>query len=266
VKKTSSLASLNPFIDENGLLRVGGRLNNSHLSWSSKHPLILNGHSRFTELIINQAHITTLHGGPKLTFSFLRNKYWIISGMSTVKREIRRCVKCRRYSEMKCQQIMADLPQPRVVPSRPFTHCGVDFTGQVDLKLNKGRGVRTSKGYILIFVCLSTKALHFELVSDLSTPTFLAAFRRFCSRRGVPSHMYSDNGTNFVGANKLLKKEYLEIMNNINKDFLDSLSEMNIEWRFNAPAYPSAGGLWEEKFKVSSEADHRRSKANLRRV
>jgi len=115
-------------------------------------------------------------------------------------------VKCRRFSEEKQHQLMADLPEPRVTPSRPFTHSGVDFTGHFDIKMNKGRGIRTSKGYVAVFVCLATKAVHLELVSDLSTQSFLAAFRRFCSRRGTPSHIYSDNGTNFVGANRLLKR------------------------------------------------------------
>lgn len=245
----SKISCLNPSMDEHGILRVGGRLKNASINDSSKHPIILSSHSRLTDLIIGQAHITTLHGGPRLTLSYIRDRYWIISGIRTVKRKLRSCVKCQRFSQTKYHQIMADLPQPRVTPSRPFTHTGVDFTGHVELKANKGRGIKTVKGYVAVFVCLATKAVHLELVSDLSTPAFLAAFRRFSARRGTPCHVYSDNGTNFVGANRIIKKEYQDIIATINTDFFNNINDMNIRWHFNAPAWPSAGGLWEAAVK-----------------
>lgn len=259
LKRTSKLLCLNPYIDsKDGLLRVGGRLNNSWLQQSSKHPIILPSHGRLTELIIHQAHLVMLHGGPSLTLAYIREKFWIVSGLRTVKRELRKCVKCRRFNSESNTQIMADLPEARVTPSRPFTHTGVDFTGYFEIKANKGRGVKTTKGYVAVFVCLATKAVHLELVSDLSTPGFLAAFRRFCARRGPPSHMYSDNGTNFVGANRVLKKEYKEILQTIDENFFKNTREFDIQWTFNAPAYPSAGGLWEAAVK--------RLKYHLRRV
>lgn len=144
---------------------------------------------------------------------------------------------------------MADLPRPRVNPSRPFTNTGVDFTGHVDVKANRGRGVRTSKGYVAVFVCLVTKAVHLELVADLSTPAFLAAFRRMCARRGTPRHVYSDNGTNFVGANNILKREYRAIIDTIDNSFIKNINELGVTWHFNAPAWPNAGGLWEAAVK-----------------
>ncbi|XP_063899082.1 uncharacterized protein LOC135119161 [Helicoverpa armigera] len=144
---------------------------------------------------------------------------------------------------------MADLPRPRVNPSRPFTNTGVDFTGHVEVKANKGRGVKTTKGYIAVFVCLATKAVHLELVSDLSTPAFLAAFRRMAARRGTPRHVYSDNGTNFVGADKTLRQEYKAILDTIDTSFIKSINELGVTWHFNAPSWPSAGGLWESAVK-----------------
>lgn len=249
VRSNSSLANLHPFLDENGILRVGGRLAHSNISSSAKHPIILSNHSRLTDLLIHQAHITTLHGGPRLTLSYLRENYWIISGMRTIKRQLRQCVKCRRFSPESHQQIMADLPQARVTPSRPYTHTGTDFSGYVELKASKGRGMKTYKGYVAVFVCLATKAVHLELVTDLSTPAFLAAFRRFCARRGTPRRMYSDNGTNFIGAKRALDSEYQEIIKTINQDLFSKISDMNIEWSFNAPGWPSAGGLWEAAVK-----------------
>lgn len=249
VSASSHLSSLKPFLDEQGVLRVGGRLEHADITYSAKHPVILTSKNRLTELIIHQAHLTTLHGGPRLTLSFIREKYWILSGIRTVKKQIRLCTKCRRYSQEHRQQIMADLPGPRVTPSRPFTNVGVDFTGHVEIKANKGRGIRTSKGYIAVFVCLVTKAVHLELVSDLSTSAFLAALRRMCARRGTPSNMYSDNGTNFIGAARLLKSEYLEIIQSINTDVITDITSMGINWHFNAPAWPNAGGLWEAAVK-----------------
>lgn len=249
VELSSKIANLNPYLDENGILRVGGRLNHSIVSSTAKHPIILSNHSRFTDLIIHQAHITTLHGGPRLTLSYIRENYWILSGMRTVKRQLRQCVKCRRFSSEKHQQIMADLPRARVTPSRPFTHTGVDFTGHVDVKLSRGRGVKTYKGYVAVFVCLATKAVHLELVSDLSTPAFLAAFRRFCARRGTPRHVYSDNGTNFIGAKRALDKEYQEILRTLDTDFFTNINQMNINWSYNAPTWASAGGIWEAAVK-----------------
>lgn len=88
----------------------------------------------------------------------------------------------------------------------------MDFTGQVDVKANKGRGIRTSKSYITIFICVYNNAIRLELVSDLSTPNFLAALKRFSARRVSPKHIYSDSGTNFVGAAKVLDKERKEAL------------------------------------------------------
>lgn len=242
----SDLLRLNPFLDENDILRVGGRLQNTKLTDTSKHPIIIPHDSRLTELVINQAHKATLHGGPRLTLAVLRNHWWIIGGNRAVKKHIRTCVTCRRFDNTKQYQQMADLPEPRVTPSRPFTHTGVDFTGQVELKLNKGRGVRTTKGYIAVFVCFATKAIHLELVSDLSSAAFMAAFKRMCARRGTPKHMYSDNGTNFIGAAKTLTQEYKQALKlYVDNAFLNDIAELGIKWHFNAPSWPSGGGLWE---------------------
>lgn len=249
VHKKSKIISLNPFIDEQGILRVGGRLRNSTMAFSTKHPIILSPGSRFTKLLIYMAHLAVLHGGPKLTLTYLREKYWVINGIRTVKKQLSECVKCRRYHNIRQQPIMADLPEVRITPSRAFSNVGVDFTGHVEIKTNKGRGVKTTKGYVAVFVCMSTKAVHLELVSDMSTATFLAAFKRMCARRGSPANVYSDNGTNFVGAAKALRREYKDILDIINASFDYGTKDMDIRWHFNAPAWPNAGGLWEAAVK-----------------
>ncbi|XP_063636142.1 uncharacterized protein LOC134806751 [Cydia splendana] len=249
VSTKSNILKLNPFLDDNDVLRVGGRLNNSSLHDYTKHPMIIAKNSRLTELLVKRAHLENLHGGPKLTLVHLRDKYWIVGGYQAVKKYLHQCVTCRRFNAAQQQQIMADLPRPRVTPSRPFLHTGIDFTGFVDIKANKGRGIKTLKAYIAVFVCLATKAVHLELVSELSSSAFLAAFRRFCARRGAPKDMYSDNGTNFVAANRQLQKEHKEILQSMDTTVINCLTDKGTTWHFNAPAWPSAGGLWEASVK-----------------
>ncbi|XP_022835967.1 uncharacterized protein LOC111363382 [Spodoptera litura] len=254
----SNILKLNPFLDSNGVLRVGGRLKHSNLPEESKHPILIPGEGRLTQLIIEKAHQQTLHGGARLTLAYTRNNYWIISGNRTVKKALRQCIRCRRYATSRTEQLMGNLPKERITPSRPFSHTGIDFTGHVDVKINKGRGIKTCKGYIAIFICMCTKAVHIELVSDLSTPTFIAALKRMCARRGTPNHIYSDNGTNFVGAAKILKEEFQLFKTMLSPEFFKEINNLQIEWHFNAPSWPSAGGLW--------EAAVRSMKAHLKRV
>lgn len=249
VSSKSKISNLNPYLDENQVLRVGGRLMHAHISPEMKNPAILPQNHRLTELVINHAHGLTFHGGARVTLAFTRQKYWILSGNRTTKKYIRKCVTCRRQQPTMNKQIMGHLPEPRVNPSRPFKHTGVDFTGHVLYKASKGRGVKTSKGYVAVFVCMATKAIHLELVSDLSTSAFIAALRRMAARRGMPEHIYCDNGSNFVGASRILQEEYQEIQQIFNEGLQNELTDMEIKFHFNAPSWPSAGGLWESSVK-----------------
>lgn len=257
ISTKSNLLKLTPFLDDSGILRVKGRLGYSTLSAEAKHPVILPATGRLTELLIQEAHRDTLHGGARLTLAHLRQKFWIIGGSRTVKKELRQCIRCHRFKPSRNVQLMADLPKERVTPSRPFTNTGVDYTGHVDVKINKGRGVKTCKAYIAIFICMVTKAVHLELVSDLTTQTFLAAFKRMCARRGTPRHVFSDNGTNFVGAAKLLQQEFSHHKTFETSEFIDEMSNLQIEWHFNAPLWPTAGGLWEAAVKSMKYHLHR---------
>lgn len=250
VSNRSKILKLTPFLDENDVLRVGGRLQYAHIHPDMKNPIILPSDSRLTELLIDQAHKLTYHGGARMVLGFLRQKYWIIKGNNTTKKIIRKCVTCRRQNPNKNYQIMGDLPGARVNKSRPFLHTGVDFTGHVFIKASKGRGIKTTKGYVAVFVCMATKAVHLELVSDLTTSGLIAALRRMSARRGTPHHVYSDNGRNLLGASNVLQKEYQDLQEiMMNDGFVNEISDMEITWHFNAPAWPSAGGLWEAAVK-----------------
>lgn len=170
----SQLSELSPFIDLNGLLRVGGRLRDANINLDMKHPLIIPKNSHLSDLLIDQAHLMTFHGGARLTQAHLRQQYWILGGNRAVKKRLRQCVKCRRHDPIKHNQIMGDLPAARTNQTRPFYQTGVDYTGYVDVKSSRGRGIKTTKGYIAVFVCMVTKAVHLELVSDLTAAAFLA--------------------------------------------------------------------------------------------
>lgn len=167
VKKSSKLKALDPYLDEDGILKVGGRLRNSKLANEVKHPIILGHASRLTYLVVAEAHLKTLHGGVQLMLTYLRSKYWILRAKSLVKQCIHRCLICARHGARVKTQLMGDLPSFRVKPARPFLNSGVDFAGPIQILIKKGRGAQTSKAYIAIFVCMSTKAIHLELVADL---------------------------------------------------------------------------------------------------
>ncbi|GFV76413.1 integrase catalytic domain-containing protein [Trichonephila clavipes] len=201
----SPLRSLHPFIDEHGLVRVGGRLQNSQLRFNSKHPIILPSQHSISELLIKEQHIAHLHAGPTLLAHVLRQSHWIVGSRKLINKCIRKCLKCNKFkTSTTTPQLMGNLPKHRVTLERPFFSCGIDYAGPVLIKCNKGRGTKSTKGYIALFVCLATKAVHIEAVGDLTTDSFIAALRRLGARRGAPRHIYSDNGTNFVGARRKL--------------------------------------------------------------
>ncbi|XP_071578834.1 uncharacterized protein [Temnothorax nylanderi] len=143
---------------------------------------------------------------------------------------------------------MAELPPPRVTISRAFTHTGVDYAGPIALRTTRGRGHKAYKGFLAIFVCMCTRAVHLEVVSDLTTDAFLAAFRRFTSRRGICEVMYSDRGTNFVGADTELRRFFKAAIQD-NPQWANLLSTEGVKWKFNPPSAPHMGGLWEAAVK-----------------
>ncbi|XP_075163139.1 uncharacterized protein LOC142235767 [Haematobia irritans] len=243
--KGSSLIKLMPFIDNEGLLRVGGRLQNSSFAFDMKHPITLSKRNPLSSLLILDSHEKTLHGGITLTMSYVGRKFWIISGNQLAKTIIHKCMKCFRFSAKTSQQIMGNLPAVRLNASRPFKHSGVDYAGPIMLKNSSLRSTIISKGYICVFVCMVTKALHLEAVSDLTTNAFMAAFRRFVSRRGTCTDIYSDCGTNFVGASKELKILFNRSSKSLPDDLRHALSLNCTNWHFIPPASPNFGGLWE---------------------
>ncbi|XP_046145417.1 uncharacterized protein LOC114881524 [Osmia bicornis bicornis] len=244
VRRSSALRALKPFLDDQGLLRVGGRLDLASIPYNERHPYIIGKKNALATLLVRDAHLRTLHGGPQLTRSMLARRYWIIHGRSLVRDVIKGCVKCARYSGRPTTQLMAPLPLERITPRRPFLSTGVDYAGPVKLRTSPGRGHKSYKGYIALFICLTTRAFHLEAVSDLTSASFLAAFRRFVSRRGRCATMLRDNGTVFHGADRELRNMF----RGASAFYLDaaaSLAADGTDWSFIPPYAPHFGGLWE---------------------
>ncbi|XP_043474288.1 uncharacterized protein LOC122506261 [Leptopilina heterotoma] len=243
----SKLLPLSPFL-ENGVIRVGGRIKNSDFDYAKKHPILL-PKGRITKMIILNEHERLCHAGTQAVLASLRELFWPISGRSQVRQVIRKCIKCYRANPRTAVSYMGDLPSSRVLPTRPFLRTGVDYAGPFAVKDRKTRGAKTTKAYVCLFVCFSTKAIHLELVGSLTSENFIAALRRFVARRGKPSDIYSDNGTNFVGAKKELA-EMAEFLVNEKSTIISSVVELSIQWHFIPPRSPHFGGLWEAGVKT----------------
>ena len=248
VSNHSNIYNLNPVLID-GVLRVGGRLRNADLPIGQKHPIILPNNHHFTALIIAEGHVRMMHGGIQLVMSELRREFWIPRMRMAVRRCIKSCIICTRHEAKVMEQQMGNLPIPRIRISRPFTNSGVDYAGPIDIRISKGRGNRSYKGYIALFICMVTKAVHIEAVSDLTTQAFLAAFRRFTARRGLCANMYSDNGTCFVGANRKLKQDHDRLMRNVTSEITPIVAKDGVTWHFIPPRASHFGGLWEAGIK-----------------
>ncbi|XP_018376527.1 PREDICTED: uncharacterized protein LOC108769816 [Trachymyrmex cornetzi] len=243
VAKASKLISLNPFLDDNNLIRVGGRLRKSELSYNVKYPIVLAAHP-LVMLIIQHAHTRALHAGSQLTLHALREDYWILRARQTVRSVVYRCIPCTRERATVPNEMMGDLPAMRIRQvDHAFIHCGLDYAGPVPVRMNSGRGHKSRKAYIAVFICMTTRAIHLELVSDYTTDAFLAAYERFSSRRGIPTDLYSDNAKNFLGADCEFKAALQAARND--SHLRSKLSCEGVRWHFIPPSAPHFGGLWE---------------------
>lgn len=242
------LASLAPFLDKDGLIRVGGRINQSRLNYDSKHQILLPKGHKITEMIASEEHVRQLHCGPQQLLYTLRQQYWTNNGRNLARKIVHKCVQCFKAKPKVAQQMMGELPASRVNPARAFLHTGVDYCGPFLIKQSKRRHASTTKAYISVFVCLATKAVHIELVSSLTTEAFLAALRRFIARRGLPQRVSSDNGKTFVGAKRELQ-ELREFLRNEATSLVKSAAEEGITWEFIPPYSPHMGGIWEAAVK-----------------
>lgn len=248
----SEIAALRPMLDSDGILRAGGRIDKAKIKYDKKHPYIIPSKSRLSYLLISYAHRANLHGGVQAIMRFLRKCFWILRLRQEARTFVHSCVPCVRQVQTTAKQIMAELPEVRIKPAPTFTNVGVDMAGPYNMRITekinfntRGRQMPELKGWIVVFVCLVTRAVHLEATEGLSTDDFLAAYESFTGRRGNPEVIYSDNGTNFVGASNELKKAY----DTWKADKIQRWVHNNgTQWHFITPSAPE-GGIWEAAVK-----------------
>ena len=224
-------------VSENGILVCKGRLENSDLDIEAKYPVILPKDNKFTELLVLDCHERVHHCRVRTTLAEVRSRFWITKGRQYVKKIIRNCFVCKKLEGKPFNPpATSALPDFRVVKTPPFSKIGVDFAGPLYTKVSKNV---MNKAYIVLFTCCVTRALHLELVTDLHASTFVNCLRRFCSRRGTPTLIVSDNAKTFKATSKLLRNLQRE------DRVAEFLEKRRIVWRFNLERSPWMGGIFE---------------------
>nr|XP_041630444.1 uncharacterized protein LOC121501913 [Drosophila kikkawai]XP_041630467.1 uncharacterized protein LOC121501916 [Drosophila kikkawai] len=255
----SHLIRFSPFLDDHGIMRVGGRIDKSTINFNAKHPILIPKDSPLAGLLVRYFHVSHLHTGVDATFTNLRQQYWILGARNLVRKAVFQCKRCFLQRKGTSNQIMGELPIPRVQASRCFQHTGLDYAGPIAIKESTGRTPRIGKAWFSIFVCLTTKAIHIEVVSDLTAKAFIAAFQRFIARRTKPTDLYSDNGTTFHGGKQTLDDmRRLVIEQSKDEELAGFFANEGISWHFIPPSAPHFGGMW--------EAGVRSIKLHMRRI
>ena len=212
--------------------------------------MILSRRHHGTDLIIRDCLEREGHVGAGQLLASIIQKFWILRKHVAVRRVIGKCLKCRLWNAKPCEQIMATLPSARVAPCvPPFSSVGVDYLGPMLVKSRRSQ----VKRYGCVFTCLAIRAVHIEIAHDLTADPFIQAFRRFVSRRGSPIEVFSDNGTNFKGAESEIKTA----LEHWNPDRIDNcLRRRGIRWNFNPPHASHAGRVWERMIRSIQKILH----------
>ena len=243
--KSCALSPVNPFIDSMGLLRAGGRLGNSTtLTYDQKFPLILPNKDAHVDSLIRFEHIRNGHAGVNQVFAALKRCWYIMGGRETVRHAIHNCVRCQILFKQPSPPKMAELPFEMVDICVPFEVTGIDVFGPLKVKHHGGRAAH--KYWVLILTCLGCRAVHMEILENM-TSAAIQALDRFHTRHPGLRVIYSDNGSNFRSADRELRKAVLDWNNSI---MVESLHLSGIEWKFGPPDCPWFGGIWERLIKT----------------
>ena len=243
VPPASSVSRFRPRL-QGRLMVATGRLTHANLHPETKCPIILPSQHPAVTTLVRHVHERTAHAGREYVRAELRQRYCILGAATLVRKVLNDCVDCRKRAARPCVQLEADLPADRVTPGDPaFTSVGIDYFGPILVKRGRGR----EKKYGCIFTCLVMRAVHIEVSDSLETDSFLNCLYRFMARRGEPRLIRSDNGTNFVGAEKELRRE-LEALDH--DHIQDRLNEQRVKWIFNPPGASHMGGVWERQIRT----------------
>ena len=237
-KQSKSLRPHNPYIDDDGLLRVGSRLINANLDCERKCPIIIPAKDKITYAMLRHNHAILQHAGPKQTLTHTRQKYWVNKGLQATKSVIAKCVPCQKRFKRPLSQKMAPLPEFRVNVAAPFERTCLDLAGHFETRMN---GRASHKIWLAIFSCCVTRAVHAEIVYKLDSDSLINAITRFTSRRPGVRTFISDRGTNMIGANAILRREW----NAWRETVAPELHKKGLEWTFIPAGTPHYGGIWE---------------------
>lgn len=240
LSKTNALFKLEPYLDDDGVMRMRGRIGAcEYLDESAKHPIILPREHPVTSLVILQVHEAYHHQSHQTIINEVRRKFYIPRLRAAYAKVRRDCQECKNQAAMPRPPAMADLPRLRLAAFvRPFSYVGIDYFGPMQVVV----GRRVEKRWGVLATCLTVRAIHIEVAHSLTTDSCILCLRNIIARRGTPIEIISDRGTNLVGASKELK----EAMKDVNHEQL--MAEFVTEetkWSFNPPASPHMGGSWE---------------------
>ncbi|XP_050698781.1 uncharacterized protein LOC126986557 [Eriocheir sinensis] len=243
--KRNTLYRLEPTLDTQGLLRVGGRRLDASDTYSHDAPLLLPKTHHVTALIVRDVHIfLARHSGREHTLACLRGQYWVVAGRPLIDRLLRNCFVCRRVNSRPLVQRQGELPVERIAAGNPpFTHTGVDCFGPFGVTSMR----RSVKRFGCVFTCLSSRAAHLEVLDSLDAAAFLNALMRFIARRGPPAKLFSDMGTNFQRAAKDLHAAARGWRDDARVE--ETLHRRAIEWVFLPPTASHMGGVWERQIR-----------------
>ncbi|XP_046868771.1 uncharacterized protein LOC124461276 [Drosophila willistoni] len=240
VQPTSELKGLLPYVDDLAILRASGRIDAALcLPYGARRPIILTHRHPLTDLIVRHYHVRMKHQNVNATITEIRMKFWITKVRRVLQRVIRNCGVCKLQRATPTPPLMGPLPEDRLKPGGwPFEYTGLDYFGP--LLVTVGR--RQEKRWVALFTCLRTRAIHLELAHDLSTDSCILAMRNFMCRRGPVRKLGSDNGKNFIGADREAKR-FTDVFEA--DKIQDELATRCVEWIFNCPLNPAEGGVWE---------------------
>ncbi|BET00524.1 Retrotransposon protein [Nesidiocoris tenuis] len=251
---STELRRLNVFVDAEGLIRVGGRLANAPLPYEEKHPILLPKRSPYTNLLVNHHHLQNHHVGPAGLLASVRQQYWIPGAKNLIRTLRHKCVVCTRFSRTRLIPFMGQLPKSRFSGTRPFLVTGVDFAGPFLMKTSSARKAMVQKTYLCLFICMTTRAVHLEVAMGLSVEAFLNVLDNFVSKRGWPSEILSDGGTNFRGTDRYLREITQMFEDQATKDrIVRYTAPQTVRWNFNPPSSPHFGGGWEVSIRMVKE-------------
>ncbi|XP_055585492.1 uncharacterized protein LOC129738331 [Uranotaenia lowii] len=236
VGKHSAIYKLAPFLDERGVLRQCSRIRAvTNIHHDTRYPIILPSKHYVTKLLIEHYHRIYQHRNFETIVNEMRQIFEIPRLRVAVKKISHNCALCKLKRARPVIPPMAPLPAARLAHhKRAFTYTGVDYFGPLLVRVGRS----AVKRWVALFTCLTTRAVHLEIAYTLTTASCISTIRRFVGRRGSPREFFSDSGTNFQCAERVLRTQ-------ISQGLSETFTSSSTSWTFIPPGAPHMGGAWE---------------------